>query len=105
MGKQNEIEGTAGYFLVPGQGIIPCVFGVETRINRKLKRSDLSVGAVRSYPAVRIEVGNLHELEGGAEESIGTSKRKGSIRTCTLLPCSSTPWKDPRASADKWVTW
>lgn len=105
MGKQNEIEGTAGYFLVPGQGIIPCVFGVETRINSKLKRSDLNVGAVRSYPAVRIEVGNLHELEGGAEESIGTSKRKGSIRTCTLLPCSSIPWKDPRASADKWVTW
>ena len=91
MGKQNEIEGTAGYFFVTGQRIIPSVFGMQARIDRKLKRADFAVSAVGSDPSMGIKVANLHELEGGAEESTGTSKRKGSIRTCTLLPCSSTP--------------
>lgn len=105
VGQENEIELTSANLVVAWQGVIPRMLGVQTGINRKLKRANFTVRAICPDAPVRVEVGKLHEVEGGAEESIGTSIRKGSIRTCTLPPCSSTPWKDPRASADRWVTW
>ena len=105
VGQENKIELTSANLIVARQGVIPCMLGVQAGINRKVKRTYFTVRAICPDAPVRVEVSKLHEVEGGAEESIGTSIRKGSIRTCTLPPCSSTPWKDPRASAERWVTW
>jgi len=105
VGQKNKIELTSGNLVVAGKGVISRILGVQTGIYRKLKRADFTVRTIRPNAPVRVEVGKLHEVEGGAEESIGTSIRKGSILTCTLPPSSSTPWKDPRASAERCVTW
>ena len=91
VGQKNEIELTSDNLVMAGQGVITRMLGVQTGINHKLKRANFTVCTICPDAPVRVEVGKVHEVEGGAEESIGTSIRKGSIRTCTLSPCSSTP--------------
>ena len=77
--------------VVSGNRIVTHMFGVQTRVEGKTKGPDLAIGTICPDSTVGIKVGKFHEVEGGLDESIGTSKRNGSMRTCILFPCSSTP--------------
>jgi hypothetical protein len=91
MGEQYKIELPVGDEIVTGKGLIPCVLWMQPRIHRKMKRPYFAVSAVGSDSTMGIKIGNSHELDGGGEESMGTSMRKGFSRTWTLLPISSIP--------------
>jgi hypothetical protein len=91
MGQENEVETFGVNLVVPRHGIVACMFGVQSRVESKPKRTDLTVGTICPDSTVGIKVSKFHELGGGTEESMGTSKRKGSMRTWTFFPCSSTP--------------
>ena len=77
--------------VVSGNRVVTHMFGVQTRVEGKTKGPDLTVGTICPDSTVGIKVGKFHELEGEIDESIGTSRRNESMRTCTLFPCSSTP--------------
>ena len=91
MGQKNEIKGLCAYFFMSRNGVFTRMFGVETRINGKAKRTQLEKGAIRSDSPVWIEVGKFHDSDEWLEESIGTSNRNGSMHTCTFSPESTTP--------------
>ena len=91
MSQEDKVEAVWIDLVVPGDGIVTRMLGVQPRVEGKTKGPDLTVGTICPDSTVGIKVGKFHEVEGGAEESMGTSKRNGSMRTCTLFPCSSTP--------------
>lgn len=91
VGEQYKIELPVGDEIVTGKGTVSGMFGVKARIDRKMKGTNFTIGTVRPDTTMGVKVSDFHELGGGAEESVGTSIRKGFIRTCTLFPCSSTP--------------
>ena len=81
VGQHNKIEGVPLDEIVPGDGVVSGMLGMNTGIDDEAEGTGFAERAICPDPTMGIQISKLHEWLGSKGNSSGISRRKGAIRT------------------------